>query len=286
VNEVGVLAAMREVQIPMLTAMLITGFAAKSSYLMQTRTADARMGPTATFPLGSRRPAAAALCVIELALGTGLLLTATYDWASPVSLAVRVAVTLLFGTGAGALWVMRARRPETGCGCFGELSITPVGWRVIVRAVLLCLAALALLDAPPLHMPASAGQAWLTLGLIVGEIVVIMALSPEVSQLMLRLSHADPCEVREVSAARTQSALHASAMWRRYRRFLVTTDPADIWREGCWRFLVYPGVLSSRPVEVVFAVHLSGRGAPVRVGVVDTGTSLPRRDPLPLSNAV
>jgi hypothetical protein len=203
VNEVGVLAAMREVQIPMLTAMLITGFAAKSSYLMQTRTADARMGPTATFPLGSRRPAAAALCVIELALGTGLLLTATYDWASPVSLAVRVAVTLLFGTGAGALWVMRARRPETGCGCFGELSITPVGWRVIVRAVLLCLAALALLDAPPLHMPASAGQAWLTLGLIVGEIVVIMALSPEVSQLMLRLSHADPCEVREVSAART-----------------------------------------------------------------------------------
>src|SRR6185437_16654514 len=112
-----------------------------------------------------------------------------------------VAVTLLFGTGAGALWVLRARRPDAGCGCFGELSTTPVGWRVIMRAVLLCAAALPLIDAPPLHMPASAAQAWLTLGVIVGEVAVIMAMSLEISQLLLRLSHADPCEVREVPIA-------------------------------------------------------------------------------------
>lgn len=275
-NEVSVLAAARGVQVPLLAAVLITGCAAKTWYLIGGRTAGVRTGPTATFPLGSRRPAAIALCVIELALGAGLLLTATLAWASPAALAVRAAVPLLFGTGAGALWVLQARRPDAGCGCFGELSSTPVGWRVITRAVLLCAAALALIDAPPLHMPASAGQAWLMLGLIVGEIALIMALSPEISQLMLRLSHADPCEVREVPLARTQSALYASATWRRYQRFLVTTDAADIWREGCWRFLVYPGVLSSRSVEVVFAVHLAGRGAPVRVGVLDTGTTLAR----------
>jgi hypothetical protein len=276
VDEISVLAAARDVQVPLLAAVLITGCAAKTSYLIGARTAGARTGPTASFPLGSRRPAAAALCAIEFALGAGLLVTATYAWASPAALVVRVAVMLLFGTGAAALWVLRARRPDAGCGCFGEFSSTPVGWRVILRAVLLSVAALPLIDAPQLHMPASTAQAWLTLGVIVGEIAVIMALSPEITQLMLRLSHADPCEVREVPIARTQSALYASATWRRYRRFLVTTDAADIWREGCWRFLVYPGVLSSRSVQVVFAVHLTGRGAPVRVGVLDSGISLAR----------
>jgi Methylamine utilisation protein MauE len=271
VNQVNALAAVREVQIPLLAAMLISGCAAKAWYLVQTRTAGATTGPTATFPLGSRRPAATALCVIEFALGAGLLLTATRTWAGPPALAVRAAVTLLFGTGAGALYVLRARRPDAGCGCFGELSRTPVDWRVIVRAVLLSAAALALVGAPPLRLPASAGQAWLTLGLTVGEIAVIVSLSPEISQLMLRLSHADPCEVRDVSIARTESALRTSAPWRRYRRCLVTTEPDDIWREGCWRFLVYRGVLSSRRVEVVFAVHLAGRGSPVRVGVLDAG---------------
>ena len=279
------LASAREVQIPLLAAVLITGCAAKAWYLVKTRTAGDGTGPTATFPLGSRRPAATALCVIEFALGTALLVTATRMWAGPPAVAVRAAVTLLFGTGAGALYVLRARRPDAGCGCFGELSSTPVGWRVIVRAMLLCAVALFLVGAPPLRMPDSAGQAWLTLGVVVGEVAVFAALSPEVSQLMLRLSHADPCEVREVPVARTQSALHASAPWRRYRQVLETTEPADVWREGCWRFLVYPGVLKSRRVEVVFAVHLSGRGAPIRVGVVDSGTSL-GLGPLQLSSQI
>jgi hypothetical protein len=82
VNDVSVLAAAREVQIPLLAAVLITGCAAKTLYLIRTRTAGARPGPTATFPLGSRRPAATALCAIELVLGAGLLLTATLAWAS------------------------------------------------------------------------------------------------------------------------------------------------------------------------------------------------------------
>lgn len=284
-NDVSVLAAAREVQIPLLAALLIGGCAAKAWYLVQARMAGAKKWPTATFPLGSRRPAATALCMIELVLGTSLLLTATQMWAGPPAIAVRSAVALLFGTGAGALYVLRARRPDAGCGCFGELSSTPVGWRVIVRAILLCLAALPLAGTPPLRMPASAGQAWLTLGVIIAEILLIVALSPEVSQLMLRLSHAEPCEVREVPMLRTQAALRASAPWRRYRRFLVTADPADVWREGCWRFLVYPGALAGRRVEVVFAVHLADRGTPVRVGVLDGGAN-PAAEPLLVSSSV
>jgi hypothetical protein len=291
VNEVSVLAVVREVQVPLLAALLISGCAAKAWYTARTPAADTGTGPTATFPLGAGRPAAIALCVIELVLGAGLLLTAGRTWAGTPALTVRVAAALLFGTAAGALHVLRARRPDAGCGCFGELSRTPVGWRVIVRAALLCAAALSSVAAPPLRMPASAGQAWLTLAVIVGELAVLFALSPEVSQVMLRLSHTDPCEVREVPVARTLSTLRASAPWRRYQRILVAATPVDVWREGCWRFVVYPGVLASRRVEVVFAVHLADRGAPVRVGMLDTGTNfvIPRQaaeHPLQLSNLV
>ena len=92
---------------------------------------------------------------------------------------------------------------------------------------------------------------------------------------MLRLSHADPCELREVPVARTLSTLRASTPWRRYRRFLVAAAPVDVWREGCWRFVVFPGVLASRRVEVVFAVYLACLARPVRVGMLDTGTATP-----------
>lgn len=261
------LAVLREVQVPLLAAVLITGCTAKGWYTIRTR-----MGPTPTFPLGPHRPSAIALCAVEFTLGCGLLCTAGRTGAGTPALATRVAVALLFGTAAGALYVLRARRPESGCGCFGELSRTPVGWRVIARAVLLCAAALSLLSAPPVRMPASAGQAWLTLAVIVAELAVLFALSPEAGQLVLRLSHAEPCEVREVPVARSLSALRASTEWRRYRRFLVAAAPADVWREGCWRFVVYPAVLASRRIEVVFAVPLARRGAPVRVGMLDTGT--------------
>jgi hypothetical protein len=45
-----------------------------------------------------------------------------------------------------------------------------------------------------------------------------------------------------------------------------------VWREGCWRFAVFPGILASRRVEVVFAVYMSGRHAPIRAGVIDIDT--------------
>jgi hypothetical protein len=233
-----------------------------------------------------------ALCGTEFALGAALLLTASRAGAGNPASAARAATALLFGTAAAALHELRARRPEAGCGCFGELSRTPVSWRVITRATLLCAAALSTIGAPPLRMPDSVTQAWLTLAAVAAELVVLVALSPEIGQAVLRLSHADPCELREVPVWRTLSALHASASWRRYQQFLVATAPTDVWREGCWRFVVFPGVLASRSVDVVFAVHLAGRGTPVRVGALDTGASFappleaPRQDPLQMSNRV
>jgi hypothetical protein len=49
-------------------------------------------------------------------------------------------------------------------------------------------------------------------------------------------------------------------------------------------------VLAGRRVEVVFAVYLAGRGAPVRAGMLDTGICLAdvghEPDPLQLSKLV
>jgi hypothetical protein len=267
-------AVVREVQVPLLAALLLAGCAAKARRSITAKSAGAGLGPTAIFPLPLRRPAGIALCASELTLGAGLLLTAGRAGAGTPALVIRAGTVLLFCTAVGALHELRVRRPEAGCGCFGELSRTPVTWRVITRAALLCAAALSLIGAPPLQLPGSTAQAWLTLAVAAAEVAVLAVLSPEVGQAMLRLSHADPCELREVPVARTLSALRASAQWRRHQRFIVATAPVDVWREGCWRFLVFPAVLADRPVDVVFAVYLAGRQAPVRVGILDSSTDL------------
>jgi hypothetical protein len=261
-----VLEAAREVQIPLLAVLLVGGCVAKAA---QARHEKGAAGPGVLFPLRLRQPVAVALVAGEFALGLGLLVTAGRAGAGGPALAVRIATGLLFCTAVGALYVLRTRRPEAGCGCFGELSRTPAGGRAITRAALLCAAALSSIGLAPLRMPGSAGQAGLMLGLAGAELALLALLSPEFGQVMARLSHADPCEVRKVSVSRTLSALRASPAWRRYQPYLSAAAPVDLWREGCWRFVVYPGVLAGRNVEVVFAVSLAGRRAPVRVGLLD-----------------
>jgi hypothetical protein len=286
------LGLVREFQVLLLAVLLIGGGAAKLWHASAARSPGHGTGPTAMFPVRLRHPALIALGVTEVALGAGLLLTAGGSGAGTAALIVRAATVVLLCTGVGALHELRERRPDAGCGCFGELSHTPVNWRAIARVALLCVAALATIGAPPLRMPGSAGQAWLTLAVAAAELALLAVLSPEVAQLMIRLGHAEPCELREVPVDRTLTALRSSAPWRRYRPFLVTAVPADVWREGCWRFVVFPGVLASRQVEVVFAVYLAGRHGPVRVGVLDTGADIdgpwsgPSEDPLQLSTHV
>jgi hypothetical protein len=68
------------------------------------------------------------------------------------------------------------------------------------------------------------------------------------------------------------SVLRASSPWRRYASQVSTAEPADVWREGCWRFLVYPGIVNGRRVDIVFAVYLQARRPAVRVAVLDAAT--------------
>ena len=72
---------------------------------------------------------------------------------------VRTGTVLFFLVAVGALNEVRQRRPDSGCGCFGELSGTPIGLRTIARPGLLCASAVATLGLPPLRMPASSTEA-------------------------------------------------------------------------------------------------------------------------------
>jgi hypothetical protein len=279
VGAAGVLAIAREVQIPLLAVLLIGGCAAKGRRALGARSIDAGIGPTAMFPFRLQRPAAIAICVSEFVLGAGLLITAGRIGAGGPALAVRAATALLFGTAVAVLWDLRTRRPNAGCGCFGDVSSTPVSWRTITRAALLGAAALFSIGVPPVRMLGSLDRSGEVLAVTVAELALLAVLSPEIGEVMVRLGRAEPCELRRVPVARTLDTLWASAPWRRYHRYLISTTPTDVWREGCWRFAVFAGILDSRRVEVVFAIYMSGRHAPVRAGVIDIDTPPPTSHP-------
>jgi len=272
VGGAGILAVAREVQIPLLAVLLIGGCAAKARRALGARSIDAGIGPTGMFPFRLQRPAAIAICVSEFGLGVGLLVTAGRIGAGSPALAVRGATFVLFCTAVAALAELRSRRPDVGCGCFGDVSSTPVGWRTITRAALLGAAALSSIGVPPLRMLGSSDRSVEALAATVAELALLAVLSPEIGEMMVRLGRAEPCELRRVPVAKTLDTLWASTSWRRYHRYLITTTPTDVWREGCWRFAVFPGILASRRVEVVFAVYMSGRHAPIRAGVIDIDT--------------
>jgi hypothetical protein len=261
--------AARGSQVLVLAALLLGACAAKAGRVISGHSLAAATGPTGMFPVRLRNPIAIALFVFEFVLGAGLLVTAGRFGAGPPTVVIRSLTALFFGTAVAALHELRERQPDAGCGCFGDLSHTPVSWRALVRSAVFCLAAIATIGLPPLHPPESARQAGLVLAVFAVMVAALAALSPEIGELMVRLGYCEPCEVRRLPVARTLSALRGSGHWRRYRRYLTSDEPVDVWREGCWRYVVFPAMLASRRVEVVFAVYLKSRRAPVRAGIFD-----------------
>jgi hypothetical protein len=267
-----VLSAIREVQIPLLAVMLLSGCGAKGIRVLKTRELAVALGPTALFPLRLRRPIAMAMCATEFGLGIGLIVTAGRLGRGLPATVVRTGVSLLFLIAVGALIELRERRPDAGCGCFGDLSVTPVGARTIARSALLAAAAIVTVGGPPLQMPASGLAATLWVVTLVAEVLLLAALSPELGEVMARLGYSEPCEVRRISVDRTLAALTGSAPWRRYAGLVTETAPADIWREGCWRYLLYPGDTGDRRIDLVFAVSLRSRRPQIRVAILDAMT--------------
>jgi hypothetical protein len=271
------LTAAQEVQIPLLAAMLLGASGTKFVQLLRTGSVGVAFGPTALFPAHLRRSAAAALCFVELGLGAGLVVTAGRVGSGPPAYAIRLATTVLFVVATCALIELRANRPDLGCGCFGDFSKAPVSARALARSALLALAGLATISLRPiLSLPSSIDDIRL-LAILLAETVLIGALSPEIGESLIRLGYSEPCELRQVPSQRTLAALRRSRSWRRYSPLITSDAPADVWRELCWRYVVYPSSHEGVPADLVFAVYLQQRRPAVRAALVDsaTGQALP-----------
>lgn len=212
--------------------------------------------------LRDNRPMTVGLAVAEGALGVALLVTSHPS--------VRVVTVLGFASATWVVGELRARRPEGGCGCFGSLSTSRVGFRGFVRAALFTGSAIVTLGVHYTGLDVlRAGLGWAGLVLAV-EVTVFLALSPELGVLLDHCRRATvPCELRTGALSETLARLHASAAWRRHEAELTVSDPMDVWRELCWRLLAYPARVDGREVEVIFAVSMDERHPAVRSAVID-----------------
>ncbi|WP_240487105.1 MauE/DoxX family redox-associated membrane protein [Actinomadura flavalba] len=209
------------------------------------------------------RRAGVAVAVGEGTLGVALLVTS--------HLSVRLATSVAF---AAATWIvgeLRTRRPDDGCGCFGALSTHRVDRRSVLRGALFTAAALAALTAPHAGVAALRNGTLLMGCVLALELAVFGMLSPELSSFLdrrrLRRRPDPPCERRHSPLDETYRRLRSSAAWTTHEAALAGAEPLDVWREGCWRFVVY--ALDDER-EVVFAVSTAARDATVRAAVIAT----------------
>ncbi|MEU7900755.1 MauE/DoxX family redox-associated membrane protein [Nonomuraea sp. NPDC049152] len=252
---------MLESQLPILIVLLALGTFAKLATVHTDSEPGAltRLGPAVLVPGPLRKPALVCCAVGELALAAGLLLTThpLFRWGTVVFFALSTYVLL----------ELRRRRPDAGCGCFGEVSSTPVGVRSIARTVMLTGMALMSVWAP---LPGMSGVSWWTLA----GVVVLAVLSPELEEAVDRIRYRAPCEQRPSVESVGLAKLKASSTWRSHADELLSAEPYDSWRELCWRFFVFA---NREKDDVVFAVYLTGRHPVVRMAVVgrDDTDSMP-----------
>ncbi|MFI6602975.1 MauE/DoxX family redox-associated membrane protein [Nonomuraea sp. NPDC050536] len=257
-----------ESQLPVLIVLLLMGTVAKVATVRSGAEpgALARLGPAVLVPGRLQVPALLCCAVGEVVLAAGLSFT-THPF-------FRWGTVAFFALSTYVLLELRRRRPDAGCGCFGEVSSTPVGLRSIGRTLVLTgMAVMSVWSAVP-GWVVFAHPPW---AMIAAGVVALAVLSPEIEELVDRARYRAPCEQRPAPAESvTLSRLRGSSTWRAHAGELVSAEPYDSWRELCWRFFVFQ---SRGKADVVFAVYLSGRRPAVRVAVVSP-ESLPEYTPV------
>ncbi|MEU8251981.1 MauE/DoxX family redox-associated membrane protein [Nonomuraea sp. NPDC048916] len=244
-------------QLPVLIAVLVLGTVAKVITVFSGGEPGSlsKLGPAVLMPGRMQAPALLGCAVGELVLAAGLLLTT-----HPI---FRWGTVAFFALSTYVLLELRRRRPDAGCGCFGEISATPVGLRSVGRTVVLTGMAVMAVWAEVPGLAVFADPSW---SFIAAGLAALAVMSPEIEELIDRVRYRAPCEQRPAPAEGVMlSRLRASGAWRAHHDQLTTTDPYDSWRELCWRFFVFR---NQDQDDVVFAVYLSGRRPAVRMAVV------------------
>jgi hypothetical protein len=249
---------LRETQIPFLAVMLLLGSVAK-----------ALPGGPMALMRHRRTSFTLALAAAEATLGILLLTTSL--------LVVRLASVVFFATATSVVADIVRRGSGETCGCFGRFSTAPARRLSVVRAAGLTGLAVLSAEVPKTGVQILGSAGGRSVALLAADCVAFLALSPELVAVVERRLHPVPCELRDVPLDATFATLRPSAAWREHAPSLTSGEPTDVWRELCHRYLAYPAEVDGRPVEVVFAVPVSGGPAAVRAGVVG-GSGWARQD--------
>ncbi|WP_208297798.1 MauE/DoxX family redox-associated membrane protein [Actinophytocola oryzae] len=235
--------------------------------LHRNASAAARRSVLARLVGRDRAPAAYRVVgVVEAAVGLLLI-------APPAHPAEAVAAAALSVGMLGYLAYGKLRAPESSCGCLGDKQ-TPVRGRAFARAALLLVlsAFAATASTPWLERPLA------TIGLVVVEAALVVALSPELDRRWLiplrrwRVRRSHPLATRSVEVP-LESTVQQLTKSEAYRSVVtqLTSDLMDHWDEGEWRILTYSARIPSGPVTAVFAVpRLAYEPDRVRLALVPT----------------
>lgn len=214
-------------------------------------------------PAAARRSALAKLVGKERVVGAyravgaveavvGLLLLAP-----PVLVVESVAAAALSLGMVGYLGYAKWKAPDSSCGCLGDKHTTVRGRGFARAGLLVVLSAFSL-----------AGADWwltnsplATLGVLVVELAVVVALSPELDHRWLlplrrwrvRMSHPLGNRPVEVPLESTVQQLWKSTAYQAVVAQL-SSDLLDHWDEGEWRLLAYAARTPDGPATAVFAV--------------------------------
>ena len=77
------------------------------------------------------------------------------------------------------------------------------------------------------------------------------------------------CAHRRIPPEHTIARLRASELWSQSRSYLSEESPLEQWREGCWRYLVYPARYDGASATAVFALYLGRDRSADGVAFVD-----------------
>jgi hypothetical protein len=276
-----VLTAVREVQIPLIAVLMLGACCAKVLRAVRAWSVADGLGPTALFPMRLRRPTDMTFCAVECGLGVGLIATAGRIGSGAPANCIRLGAGLMFLVATSALIELRAARPDVGCGCFGDFSTAPVSARTLARSALLSAAALSTIGLPPVVAPKPGTDTGRLLVIMIVELIVLAGLSPELGEGLIRLGYSEPCELRALPAERSLAALRRSKQWRRHAGLITADAPSEVWRELCWRYVVFPARYGDRATELVFAIFLQNRRPAIHVAMVDALTGAPVPWPTP-----
>jgi hypothetical protein len=160
---------------------------------------------------------------------------------------------------AGALlYLLVAMRlaPGRPCGCFGN-DDESVSARTAARALVLAIIGVlyALEARSPSPSPGNP-QRWLGLGLMLGAIAAL-SVDPESVLAKFANDRAARCSDAEDPdpTAFTRTLMRTRA-WRTLEGHLVSGEPTDNWREGCWYYMSYEAEHEGLAATATFGLRL------------------------------